>query len=804
MVNDGTAQLELGTEITPYTSYQRRLLASRVKGIHEDTLSAVRADILKVPAKNLLDKTQIVPGSYVNGSGVALSSSYRRSPMIPVIPGTYYAISGVIYANPFIVWFTADNTVINQTASPSIAPVNAAFASFNIVNNGQANLAYDDTAQFEMGTIATAYEPYRRIIPTNMVKGLDQAIASKVSTDSILENVSFNLVNPTACDYVRRYSAASVVYTTDTLGIAASNPVPVIPGEFYCISGPGVYVPAQGGFLVNNGPNPTINITFSSPVTGPGYIFQVPVGQNITHAVFNLKKLNSLPASTSLHGEVQVEHGEMATTYQPYNLVQRIKSSLLPNASSGDNPSTPGSSFNVEAWMKFTSADGTSLGYRFPTFRKHWIRKDKDLCVINTGTSLTARSIEHSSDHPDAKIRPPLMHSRNLASLVWDKIRWEGQQYRRYDVTGFFTETGTGWTTTANVAEWDDNVYRSGLTRYTEAAGASVSFTIPINAWQFNFIHRTDSLGVETATITVQEGNGQLQVFNGTDYVEANGYTFSMREPTPVTRVISIPNPSTGVRADSTIASKGNTTYQKRLKMLALNRGATKRVTITASGTGRLLYWGVEWSPRRYMITYVNAARGSHNTNAAGSASLPRFQDNEVWSFKPDLLFFELPIHNDGAAAAASSSEGTWDRLTENFVFREDYELSMKARASFFGLTPEIGMFTSSISWNFGGIEEDGSLKFGTESVTGKQMTALDKFTEACDWVWTNHPEVVCINAAARWCEAGFAIFGNLKAATEASGKTGSTFTNEGSHWNDTGSKIIAKAVLPYLDFTSQ
>ncbi|MGI9574155.1 hypothetical protein ACRYJU_08695, partial [Alloalcanivorax xenomutans] len=194
---------------------------------------------------------------------------------------------------------------------------------------------------------------------------------------------------------------------------------------------------------------------------------------------------------------------------------------------------------------------------------------------------------------------------------------------------------------------------------------------------------------------------------------------------------------------------------------------------------------------------------GSHNTQAdsASGRGLPLFQDNEIWSFKPDLLFFELPIHNDGAAAAGSYPGGYWERLTNNFVFRADYELSLKTRGSHFGLTPEIGMFTSSISWNFGGIEDDGTLKFG-EQGDGTMMTALDKYNQAYAWVKTTHPEAVIINSVKQWVDAGFAIFGDLRAATEGSGKGGNTFTNEGSHWNDTGSKIIAKTLTPIFSFT--
>ncbi|MFW6586641.1 hypothetical protein, partial [Acinetobacter baumannii] len=103
----------------------------------------------------------------------------------------------------------------------------------------------------------------------------------------------------------------------------------------------------------------------------------------------------------------------------------------------------------------------------------------------------------------------------------------------------------------------------------------------------------------------------------------------------------------------------------------------------------------------------------------------------------------------------------------------------MFSRAAHFGLNPEYAFFTASIAWNFGGIEEDGSLKFGmqTASVKGppRMMSALDKYQEATDFLRANN--VICIDAAKRWVDAGFAIFGDLKTATLGSGKDGTTFT---------------------------
>jgi hypothetical protein len=166
-------------------------------------------------------------------------------------------------------------------------------------------------------------------------------------------------------------------------------------------------------------------------------------------------------------------------------------------------------------------------------------------------------------------------------------------------------------------------------------------------------------------------------------------------------------------------------------------------------------------------------------------------------------LLFELAIHNDGAGAASTNyPTGYWGRLTDNYVFKDSYELSLKSRGTFFGLSPEIAMFHGTIATNFLGIEDDGTLKFNTNSDGAmKAMSALDRFTEAHQWVLDNQPTAVSINTTQRWVDAGFAIFGGLKDATLASNKIGPTFTNDGSHPNDTGSAIWFKPISGLLNF---
>lgn len=782
-----------------------------------DTINYVESNIKSVPSKNLFNKANAVAGEYFSPSSNSIIShtTYRRSGFLPVIAGQAYTLSGNKVGGPIAWYATADktSTPISHTTSSAnvVAPTGANFAVFNITNTGGTDTTYDQTTQFEKGSKSTIYEEYGTKIPQILISNLEQDLESKLNKSEIVEVVSFNLIDPTKINFTKRYSTGTQGFVSDALLIAATDYIPVKEGEWYTLSGSAKYGAVsgtgQGGYFASNTDQIALsNISFVQPVTGNGHAFKVPTGLGIKYVVLSLVKT----ADNILNGEAQLELGEMPTAYQPYEAKLKIKTEVLPEGLGSGSPSQPTTSFNDATWFKYTQADGASIdSHKLPKFRKHHLLKDKDLTVVMTGTSLSARTTEHSTGHPKAIFRPPMMHSHALCSHLWDAMMWEGQQYRRYD-SGFFTETGS-FLTASNLTEWDDGPYRDGLTRYTASESASISFKIPSEAWQFNFIYRTDSLG-SAAKITVAEGIGKVQVYDETtnSWVEAHNYEFSQVETAPVTRSVNIPSPVTATITATTLASKGNTTYQKRLKMrcrdnISLNSlGTEKNITIAKNSiTGRFMYWGVEWSPRQYMITFINSARGSHNTSATSTSGLPRYQDNEVWSFKPDLIFSELAIHNDGAASAGSYPVGQWAGLAYNYITNTDYELSMYSRSAYFGLSPEYVFYMGTITWNFGGINEDGSLKYGlqTSSVKGgvKAMSALDKYDEAVQFLQENAPTISVVNTAKRWVEAGVSIFGDMKAATVGSGKAGATFTNEGSHWNDTGSLIMAKALIPIL-----
>jgi|GEM_PF-1141906 len=792
-------------------------VATTQAGLAENSKDEIIASLDLVPGKNKFDKSTIRVGKYYSPSNndIRTSSSYRCSDFIPVTPGQNVSVQGA-QTGMNIGWLSSDSdgsgigTNSGSGTSSGItftAPSGANYLVLNITNEGQDVTTYDDTIQIEFSASVTVYEPYELLVPQHKVSLLVTDLAEKVRGTYLFDSKSKNLIDPEKINYIKRYSEAARRLVNDTIGIAASDYIPIVEGKIYTISGLGTYgiSDIQGGFFDSYGAIVSIMNIEEKSFSGTSTSFQIPIDLGITHLVISLKKLGLNSGATSLDGNVQLELGNSATTYTPYELKDEIKPALI---------NFPETSIDAELWYKYTEGEAfrsNILKTKSPIFWKNWLKRDKDLMVVNTGTSLTARTTEHCTLKEDADHRPPLFQSNNMASILWDKMKWDSQTYRRYDFASFFTELKTGFTTASNVAQWDDGTYRKGLTRYTDIAelGNFISFDIPINAFQFNYIFRTDSLGSTQVRVKITEGNEQVEVLDPSDdtWKEANNFDFSMRESAPVSRVVSVPQPSSGTFVNRTIPSKGNTTYQKRLKLRCKSgsidsRTTSKTITLEKITSGRFLYWGVEYSSREFMITYVNAARGSHNTQADATNGLPKFADNEVWGFKPDLMFFELPIHNDGASGAGAYTAGYWGRLTNNYIFNASYELSFITRSEFLNsYVPEMITFTSSISWNFNGINEDGTLKIG-EQTGGKMMTALDKYNEAVQWLEENHDaDIGVINSVKRWVDAGFAIFGDLKTATLGSGTGGSTFTNEGSHWNDTGSKIIAKTLTGLFEF---
>lgn len=651
-------------------------------------------------------------------------------------------------------------------------------------------------------------------------------LADYIKKDEVFTQEFVNMINPADVRKDVRYSTGSSKFVADSLAIGTTGLIEVVEDEWYTVSGSGIYGltsnNCQGGYFAEGdtiAANKTAieTISFVVPVTGSGMCFQVPPGKNIKYVVINLK-LNT--DKTAVDGDAQLELGEMPTAYQPYDPKTVIKPELMPSGIGVGGGSSSSNDDFIKAFEKYTTFDNLhyyGIDKKIAKFKKHWLHKDKNLCVVNTGTSLTARSSEHCTTRLDASSRPPLLHSNNFASHIWDALNWEGQQYRRFDYISsginFFSETGT-FVTTSKIDDWDDGAYRYGITRYSEDADSTISFKVPSDAWQYNFIYRTDLAGSQDCVVTVAEGDGHMIVLNDADeWVEANGYTFSQLEP-EITNLTSFTYLDPASLTEKTMENyqvKGNTTYQKRLYMKAVARGVSEKNITISHTSGRLLYWGVEWSPREFMVTYINAARGSHSSAISTNATaLNHYQDNEIWTFKPDLFITEDPIHNAGGAGKpnAIAHKTYYATITDNFFFA-DNQISMKARCLDLGLNePEWIIFNSTITYNFGGFDTETGELFTTELKDGLVWTALDSQSSCYEYINEKYensssPSVAYINATKNWVKAAKEIWGDLALGTVGSGRDGTTFTNEGSHWNDTGSRVMARVVLPVLDFTT-
>lgn len=736
---------------------------------------------------------------------VGQTYSITRFSAVPVnrIPVIYMNASNVVIgteprvAGSINTTFTVPvGTVTTYIHLGYLAGVNAlplrdnALVNNFMMNFGATPLPYEDFGREDVSINTNKIEKYEDVLDL-------------VEKEILVELPKKNLLDKSLIDFTKRYSPGSsnIVNNTSTVYVLTPR-IQVKFGEWYAWNGHN-----SGGYFTHptDGTTAIANISWITPVDGQGFAFQVPEEYDGYYVVLNAERIGT--SGTTLAKEFQLEVGEQTTTPEPFELVEQFNPQyLIEQENSGSTPS------NSDLLTKLTDINSvTKLKHNYLlNFFKHHRLKDKDLVVANTGTSLTARSIEHCTEHPKASERPPMMHSMNMLTYIWDEMKWDSQLYRRYDFAGFFSESGT-WATSSNLSNWDDGAYRSGLTRYSDHNASTVEFTIPVNAWQYNFIFRTDDLGTENAVITIASGNGKVEVFDESDstWKEANGFMFSQKQVVQNLTNVTVPDARVGTSTlVPTYQIGGNTTYQKRLKMRCKSgvidsRAETKNVTISRT-SGRLMYWGVEWSVREFMITLINAARGSHSMTMVGTGqdrSLTHFQENEVWGFKPDLMLTENPIHNSGAGNSPTTTYPTnyWGQVTEDFFFGAN-PVSLKSRATANSLNPEWMIFTTSIAWNFGGINDDGSLKVTTDK-NGKFYTALESFSKAHQHLLDNHPEVLAINSVNYWVKSGFDAHGNLRIATEGSGKSGNTFTNEGSHWNNTGSKIIAKTLLSYLNF---
>lgn len=451
------------------------------------------------------------------------------------------------------------------------------------------------------------------------------------------------------------------------------------------------------------------------------------------------------------------------------------------------------------------------LRTKCPSFYQKFKDKNEDVVVVLSGTSLTQGNL-YATDRADATTRPPALHTHDFASAVFDKLikHWDGQKYRRYDHADL-TYPSSAWQVINQLQVsgsdiWDDFSYRkNGITKTTTDANASVSMTIPSDAWQFNFVYRSDSQG-GNRTVSISQGNGLVEVFNGTAWVEANGFVFSSLEP-------------------AATATKGNTTYQKRLKMRCKNKtgginsiGTAKTITISKGNDAtRFNVVGFEWSPREFMLTVVNSARGSHQWGDKDRFNLADYQDNDIWQFNPDLLLAEISIINWGASepSALSVDPLFYVNIAKRGYFNEfnDYSKSLyvtsnqytKCDVIFYSDTlaaasavagawdsdthePKFGTVTAAAT-NGGTVSNE---NVGRVKTNFENYEAVERYVASKDFLFI--PVLSTFKAVAD------KYYGNYWNAMQPTGKAGNTLSYDGVHFNDNGAALLSTLVASVFD----
>ena len=426
---------------------------------------------------------------------------------------------------------------------------------------------------------------------------------------------------------------------------------------------------------------------------------------------------------------------------------------------------------------------------KMPNFTSDYRLRNSDLTIVQVGDSIST-NLEYSTPLIDAPYNPPLITEDNINSRFEKKLRWREQQYRRFDS---FTEKGgaayvfteiLGGGVTSDVYEEDatwgftagNNNYKALTRCITGGNQAGVSFNFPANMRRCNFILHSDFEFGASTVVTTSVGNGVIQVsLDGVNWFEANNYVTSFQE-------------SNTVISNATYGDYHKDVYQKRLHFRSLTDLTEKTITIRNTSTGRFGYWGIEYSPRQHMFTYICASKGGHKIE-----QLELFQEWMVESFNPQLIIQQCCIINQGVSTTsgrtptgvASKFENYYDQFINLGYEVVPYILFLGSSANMVNTTTGAWKtFFSAANEEVSVIDFIGHI---AEMYRGKNAPFINCFyqyleisekkarLEQTDNIWTS--------------------------ALEGSGIYGHTLTTDGQHLNNYGTEIGWRLLKKYFNF---
>ena len=734
--------------------------------IADKTVNVNKTDFVTL-GKNLFDKSKITTGYYyAYNTGVkTVATGYYYSDYIPVLGNTSYCVN---QPSKHICFYDANKTYISGflvSSSPRtfVTPANCVYVILSDGNSVQ------NTLQFEVGTVTTTFENYKVSIPsisvnyTNMVGTpditniVDKTVKSAKLVDFTLGKNLFDKTKATDGYY---YTYNTGVKGVDVLRFY-SDYIPVLGNTAYFLNSNDChmcYFNSDKVFI--SGLLPT-NATFTTP-------------SNCAYIIISPK--------ITVKNSIQLEIGTVGTPYTPYVYT-------LQNLGVEFNNLT---GVNLTK-IKVTNKVSEKMSNLAPTFFKHWKAKDKDLVAIILGDSLSTIRTDFSSARADANTRPPLMIANSYPTYIEELLRWEGQEYKRFDVSGIFTELCTSASSLDYDSAWDWIASGTGnakpaLTRVLEGTNCSVTYTIPNGARRCDFIYRTDYLNAINSIVSINGGNGIVQVYdeNTSTWIEANGYSYVAKE------VDQIITGTTGSNLRKSI-------YQKRLKMrtVVLEYDGTAIVTITNNGSGRLTYWGIQHSPHEYFIDFLAQARGGHNILA-----IRNFEAWDVDCFKPDLILKQNCTNNENITIGNTNdgispthrNANTPQAMADRFL---TYTSDLEAKS----YAPTVISYTLFHSYFTNWLAKD-SNKTLFAYVTDGKVTGFD-YHDYLDYQLINNNKKQlmvwkCLNEESKIksIEENSPI---MECVCKLSGINGTTWHVDGTHQNDLGARVIFEIMKPFF-----
>lgn len=255
--------------------------------------------------KNLFDKSTAIQGYWINSNGTIITSDqFYLSAYIEVEPNTQYYVSSTSVGGAYHVFYDKEMNVVGSMRDGTITtPNNAKYIRLSVGVEGI------DTAQMELGSSKTSYEPY---------------------TDNYDNEQKFAQLSASLEETNKQLSLAEGRIPETVVGKNLFDPDKVVSGFLYVVglvANNDVYVTSdyisvEGGQTVTAHPLGTGPIYFCQYNADKELVTSTKNSQTLTVTLeSNTAYIRATFLAENYATEGQIEYGSSATEYEPYHLV---------------------------------------------------------------------------------------------------------------------------------------------------------------------------------------------------------------------------------------------------------------------------------------------------------------------------------------------------------------------------------------------------------------------------------------------------------------------------------------------------